>query len=588
MKQIKLIKLFTAAILSTTAIAAFPNVIHAKAETVYGQTADKLTYEYDPDVGEVSIIYYNGSNSSVTVPAYIEGMPVTSITNSAFTPSREWLTSVTLPNTLKKIDSGSFYCCKLLESVNIPNSVTFIADSAFAECSSLTSVSIPASTTYIGTAAFSDCDNLLSVQILGPAEVDYHAFHNCEKLANVQLSDDSRTKPNCDYQAFSNCPDLYKVNGVQALQHKTDSNGIEYPVINPAIESSIRNHFSRSINVGFVDDYCTELCNYIVETETDDWMCDALKARQLHDWIIRHCEYEDEEDGENLYDNENHVASSVFLSYAINTRGNGVGETVCDGFAKAYTMLLTSAGIESYHIGHTMHAWNLVKIDGKFYHVDVTNDNSYAGSNPSQYGTNYTYFLKKSLHGGNIVQNHPTDHTLLMVYNNNVNNEIKNCPQNYPDKNRDGIMDDDFNLNGTGVSYGDFNGDLNAWHHWEFMFGGSMDTLNDKLPEIFDYLRRNHESYDTYLANSSPKNVSAAVNTTATFKVTLFGNDLTYQWQYYNTNTGKWENVNSTTAKTPTLKITVKSGMNNRQFGCIVTNKNGNCIYSDIAKLTVS
>ena len=209
MKQMTLIKLFTAAILSTTAIAAFPNVIHAKAVAVYGQTADKLYYQYDPDVGEVSIIYYNGANTSVTVPAYIEGMPVTSITNSAFTPSREWLTSVTLPNTLKKIDSGSFYCCKLLESVNIPDSVTFIADSAFAECSSLTSVSIPASTTYIGTAAFSDCDNLLSVQILGPAEVDYHAFHNCEKLANVQLSDDSRTKPNCDYQAFSNCPDLY-------------------------------------------------------------------------------------------------------------------------------------------------------------------------------------------------------------------------------------------------------------------------------------------------------------------------------------------------------------------------------------------
>ena len=115
-----------------------------------------------------------------------------------------------------------------------------------------------------------------------------------------------------------------------------------------------------------------------------------------------------------------------------------------------------------------------------------------------------------------------------------------------------------------------------------------MDTLNNKLPEIFDYLRRNHESYDTYLANSSPKNVSAAVNTNATFKVTLFGNDLTYQWQYYNTNTGKWENVNSPTATTPTLTITVKNGMNNRQFGCIVTNNSGNCIYSDIAKLTVS
>ncbi|SHM38949.1 leucine-rich repeat domain-containing protein [Ruminococcus flavefaciens] len=560
MKHNKFFSFLTTVMVGASAAAA-PVSITAGAASNYG-TFNGLDYTYDTETNEAKITDYRGSDSTVEIPSVINGYTVTEIGTFAF--YNQNVVEVVIPDTVRTIDYGAF------------------------QKSTVESVTIPASVTTIDQRAFLNCTSLKSLTVLGATELNCHSFENCTALEEVQLSDDSQTYRYFGHEAFYNCPSLYKVNGVQALQYETDSNGIEYPVINPAIEQSIRNHFSRSINVGFVDDYCTELCDYIVETETDDWMCDALKARQLHDWIVRHCDYEDRLNGEKTSDNENHVASSVFLSYAINVRGEGNGETVCDGFAKAYTMLLSAAGIESYHIGHTMHAWNLVKIDGKFYHVDVTNDNSYAGSNLSPYGTNYTYFLKKSLHGGNIVQNHPSDHPLLMVYNNNVNNEIKNCPQDYPDKNRDGIMDDDFNLNGTGVSYGDFNGDLNAWHHWEFMFGGSMDTLNDKLPEIFDYLRRNHESYDTYLANSSPKNVSAAVNTTATFKVTLFGDNLTYQWQYYNTNTGKWENVNSTTAKTPTLKITVKSGMNNRQFGCIVTNKNGNCIYSDIAKLTVS
>ena len=156
-------------------------------------------------------------------------------------------------------------------------------------------------------------------------------------------------------------------------------------------------------------------------------MCDALKARQLHDWLIRHCEYEDEANGETLDDNENHVASSVFLSYAINTRGSGVGETVCDGFAKAYTMLLSKVGIESYYIGHDLHVWNLVKIDGKFYHVDVTSDNC---KNWTDHKTRYCNFLKKSLNGG-ASQINNTDHPLLMVYKNDITEEIENCPEDY-------------------------------------------------------------------------------------------------------------------------------------------------------------
>lgn len=52
------------------------------------------------------------------------------------------------------------------------------------------------------------------------------------------------------------------------------------------------------------------------------------------------------------------------------------GVCVCEGYAKAAKYLLDKNGVESYYVvGDTSggpHAWNLVKVDGKWYHLDTT------------------------------------------------------------------------------------------------------------------------------------------------------------------------------------------------------------------------
>lgn len=58
---------------------------------------------------------------------------------------------------------------------------------------------------------------------------------------------------------------------------------------------------------------------------------------------------------------------------------------VCEGYAKAFQLLLSAAGIESVYVvgdaSGTGHAWNQVKIDGQWYNVDSTwNDTGNAGS----------------------------------------------------------------------------------------------------------------------------------------------------------------------------------------------------------------
>ena len=61
------------------------------------------------------------------------------------------------------IVSGAFYGYSFLTSVTIPNSVRYIGSAAFRECSHLTSVTIPSSMMSIEGVAFANCNNLASI-----------------------------------------------------------------------------------------------------------------------------------------------------------------------------------------------------------------------------------------------------------------------------------------------------------------------------------------------------------------------------------------------------------------------------------------
>lgn len=83
------------------------------------------------------------------------------------------------------------------------------------------------------------------------------------------------------------------------------------------------------------------------------------KALKLHDWIVQNVAYGDR------YSTG---------GYAANAFANR--KAVCEGYAYAYQFLLSQVGVESIYVGaktpSEQHAWNLVKIEGHYFHVDCT------------------------------------------------------------------------------------------------------------------------------------------------------------------------------------------------------------------------
>ena len=129
---------------------------------------DGIRYLYDDDVAAKTAEVdhcYTGATSVIILAKITVGSDeysVTSIGSTAFA-NREYLESVTIPDSIESIESMAFYNCKSLTSVTIPSRVTSIGDGAFQSCTGLKSVTIPSSVTSIGDGAFYNCTGLKSV-----------------------------------------------------------------------------------------------------------------------------------------------------------------------------------------------------------------------------------------------------------------------------------------------------------------------------------------------------------------------------------------------------------------------------------------
>jgi hypothetical protein len=153
--------------------------------------------------------YKGFDDTTVSVPATYNGLPVTKIGEAAFFLCDD-LVTVNLPSTIVEIGVEAFKGCTSLKNFSIPQSVRVIGKRAFDFCFMLTLVNIPEgveriengafgysgvrtlvlpkSLKYIGDEAFAGCEDLKSLVLPdGVEEIGEEAFYSCESLTSVKI-----------------------------------------------------------------------------------------------------------------------------------------------------------------------------------------------------------------------------------------------------------------------------------------------------------------------------------------------------------------------------------------------------------------
>ena len=138
-----------------------------------------------------------------------------------------------------------------------------------------------------------------------------------------------------------------------------------------------------TINRAYTKDEINEINNKvdkILNENVNNNMPPKEKIRAIHDYIIDHTEYD-----KLKYENKNDDTYKSNTAYGVLIVGYGT----CNGYADAMEIFLDKMNIINYKISNEEHIWNLVYLDGKWYHLDLTWDDPISDININR----DTYFL---------------------------------------------------------------------------------------------------------------------------------------------------------------------------------------------------
>lgn len=116
----------------------------------------------------------------------------------------------------------------------------------------------------------------------------------------------------------------------------------------------------------------------ILATVDSSTMSDFDKVKFVNDYIVQQTRYSEA------------TAASPHSAYAVLFEGKGV----CQGYALLAYKMLDELGVENLYVTGEVadggHAWNLVKLDGSWYHLDTTWNDPLPDRGK---GVSYSYFL---------------------------------------------------------------------------------------------------------------------------------------------------------------------------------------------------
>lgn len=137
--------------------------------------------------------------------------------------------------------------------------------------------------------------------------------------------------------------------------------------------------------------------------EVKTWMPpnadEITRARVIHDYVCTITEYDYMGYGAYTESIAHHGGSAFYFN-----------KGVCDCYADAFTMLANEFDLEVKNVRNLVHEWNVIKIDGEWYNIDVCHDDTVDGLSGNFVFTNgigKSHFLKTTSY----IQNRCSSHT---------------------------------------------------------------------------------------------------------------------------------------------------------------------------------
>ena len=232
---------------------------------------------------------------------------------------------------------------KNLEELHIgPGSITDIGELASIE--SLRTLNI--NNNYILTIPDFSKTNLTDLYLSGNMITDLSPLANIDSLSHIDVGDNfiSSIEPLKDNENIN----FFSINNNCIM---------DYEVI--ADNASMIKALEEGSQISYADCVATnQRAKEIVKDIMD--LSESEKERYIYQYVLDNVEYE--------------IVSGPMVPFGYT--GLMTGKGVCGDYAEVFCLLAVSAGLECYVCNSETHAWNIVNVDGKYYHCDATWDDT--------------------------------------------------------------------------------------------------------------------------------------------------------------------------------------------------------------------
>lgn len=226
-----------------------------------------------------------------------------------------------------------------------------------------TSFTIPSTVTTINSDAFRNGSHISKLNVKEAA--------TCENASTII--------DNYKYVIDAMEGDNLKINNEDFCTFSSDNTS--EPVLGSVFKKAIYKDFL--LIQEFSELYAERYAEYVANTYTNPGDTDIQKAIKLHDWLCNHVRYNPLTSHFGEDDSRDQADASAFLHFESKSEVFPFDDfyTVCEGYARAYKLLMNKAGVACERVSGSPkagigHAWNLAKINGRCYYIDTTWDDS--------------------------------------------------------------------------------------------------------------------------------------------------------------------------------------------------------------------